>query len=165
MKKTLTDRALRALKPAAKGQTYDLMDAVVPGFGVRVSDTGRKTFILIARFPGSKNPTRRALGEYGALTLEQGRVRARDWLEMIRKGVDPRDHEYGERLAALRKRENSFAAVVEEFIRLALIGPNPEKPKLRSGPEVARDIERELLPRWASRPITRSLSPQLCWGD
>lgn len=154
MKKTLTDRGLRALKPAAKGRTYDQMDGVVPGFGVRVSDTGRKTFVLVTRYPGSTNPTRRALGEYGALTLEQGRGKARDWLEMIRKGVDPRDREEDERLAARRKRANSFEAVVDEFIRLALIGANPDKPKLRSGPEVERDIRRELLPRWATRPVT-----------
>lgn len=154
MKKTLTDRALRALKPAVSGKTYDAMDAAVPGFGVRVSDTGRKTFILTTRYPGSTNPTRRAIGEYGALTLEQGRGKARDWLEMIRKGIDPRDHEEGERRAALRKRVNSFEAVVEDFIRLALIGPNPDKPKLRSGPEVERDIRRELLPRWGTRPVT-----------
>ena len=147
MKKTLTDRGLRALKPAQSGKTYDMMDAVVPGFGVRISDRGRRTFILVARFPGSRNPTRRALGEYGALTLEEARDKARDWLGMIRKGVDPQD---GER----RARENTFEMVVGEFIRLALIGPDPDKPKLRSGPEVARDIERELLPRWGHRPIT-----------
>jgi hypothetical protein len=36
-KRTLNDRTLKALKPAPKGETYDVMDAVVPGFGVRVS--------------------------------------------------------------------------------------------------------------------------------
>ena len=41
------------------------MDAVVPGFGVRVTDkTGsdgkaaQRTFILVTRYPGSTNPTR-----------------------------------------------------------------------------------------------------------
>ena len=53
-KKTISDRGLKALKPAAKGTTYDQMDSVVPGFGVRVSETGRKTFVLVARFPGSR---------------------------------------------------------------------------------------------------------------
>ena len=80
-KRNLTDRALKALakQPAPKGDTYDITDTVVPGFGVRVSETGRRTFILIARYPGSKNPTRRALGQYGALTLEQARHKARSW--------------------------------------------------------------------------------------
>jgi hypothetical protein len=64
-KQNLTDRTLKALerKPADKGKTRDVMDTVTPGFGVRVSETGRRTFILVARYPGSDHPTRRALGE------------------------------------------------------------------------------------------------------
>src|SRR5262245_14139147 len=46
---------------------------------VRVSDTGRRTFILVKRFPGGRNPTRLALGEFGALSLERARSTARDW--------------------------------------------------------------------------------------
>ena len=55
-KRTLTDRGIKALKPAKSGTLYDAMDAVVPGLGVRVSETGRRTFILVARFPSSKSP-------------------------------------------------------------------------------------------------------------
>lgn len=152
----LTDRKLQALakRPAPAGQTYDVWDTDRPGLGVRVSETGRRTFVLAARFGGAKHPTRRALGEYGALSLDQAREKARDWLDLVRKGIDPRDQEERQRLAEQRRRENSFAAVAEEFIRLALIGPKPEKPLLRSGPEVAADIRRELIPRWGRRPVT-----------
>jgi integrase len=146
-KKNLTDRALKTLKRAKPGKHYDHMDAVVPGFGVRVSDTGRRTFVLLTRFPGSKNPTRRALGEYGELTLEKARGKARDWLELIRKGVDPRDEEERQRIAEQRKRANSFAAVVEDFIAEKL-------PAERKGREVERDIRREFIPAWGGRPIT-----------
>ena len=52
-RKNLTDRLLKSLKPEA--DRYDVMDNLVPGLGVRVSDN-RKTFILRARFPGSGNP-------------------------------------------------------------------------------------------------------------
>ena len=34
-KRTLNDRALKALKAAPPGKPYDVMDTVVPGFGVR----------------------------------------------------------------------------------------------------------------------------------
>ena len=54
-RKRLTDRTLKALKPARK--RYDVMDTDVPGFGVRVTETGLRTFILTARYPGSPNPT------------------------------------------------------------------------------------------------------------
>ena len=55
-RKRLTDRTLKALKPAGAGSRYDLMDADVSGLGVRVTDRGQRTFILIARYRGSKNP-------------------------------------------------------------------------------------------------------------
>ena len=57
-KHRLTDRKLQALRRG--GTRYDVMDTDVPGFGVRVSEIGQRTFILIARYPGSSNPTRRA---------------------------------------------------------------------------------------------------------
>ena len=78
MKRNLTDRTLKALKPAEAAKPYDVMDEHFPGFGVRVSETGRKTFILVGRYGGKKNPTRRALGRYGPLTLEAARRKARD---------------------------------------------------------------------------------------
>jgi hypothetical protein len=37
-KKILTDRLLKALKPAQARQRYVIWDATVPGFGVRVTD-------------------------------------------------------------------------------------------------------------------------------
>jgi integrase len=148
-KKTLSDRTLKALarKPAAKGKTKDIMDAVVPGFGVRVSETGRRTFVLMTRYPGSPNPTRRALGIYGQLTLEQARSRARDWLELIRRGIDPAIHEERQRQAALRQQANSFAAVAEDFIRDKL-------PSERHGHESERDLRNVFIPLWGGRPIT-----------
>jgi integrase len=145
-KKTLNDRGLKALKPAPKGDTYDVMDSIVPGFGVRVSETGRKTFILVARFPGSGNPTRRAIGLYGALSLEQGRNRARDWLELIRKGKDPKVEEERQRTEEERTRNNSFARVVEDYIRFAVIG------RQRRGARVAREL-RQLVPVWDGTPV------------
>jgi hypothetical protein len=153
-RKRLTDRYLRSLKPAKPGKHYDRWDDRVPGFGVRVSETGRLTFVLMARYPGSKNPTRRALGEYGALTLEQARTKARHWLELLRRGVDPREDEDRKRIEQQRRRANSFRVVCEEYIRLAVIGPNPDKPKQRKGMETKRDLEKEFIARWGSRSIT-----------
>jgi integrase len=147
-KKNLTDRALRTLKRAKPGKHYDRMDAVVPGFGVRVSDTGRRTFVLLTRFPGSKNPTRRALGEYGELTLEKARGKARDWLDLIRRGVDPRDEEERGRQAQLRQRKNTFAAMAEDFIAEKL-------PTERKGREVERDIRRDLIPALGAIPVNQ----------
>jgi integrase len=146
-RKKLTDRTLKALKPAADGKPYDVMDSDTPGLGVRVLG-GQQTFILVARFPPNpKHPTRRALGAYGVLSLGEAREKAREWQRLIRKGIDPQAEEERQRQAEQRKRANSFAAIAEDFIRDKLSAE-------RKGREVERDIRREFIPTWGKRPIS-----------
>ena len=89
-RRMLTERAVKALQPAPQGRRYEIMDAAVPGFGVRVTDRGLRSYFLLTRYPGSPNPTRRTLGEVGAIELALARQKARDWLTTIQKGVDPK---------------------------------------------------------------------------
>jgi integrase len=152
VKKVLTDRTLRSLLPAPNGKRYDAADAVVPGLAVRVTDKGTRTFVLVARFPGRNNPTRRALGEYGELSLEKARRKARDWLELIQRGIDPRTERERSQRAERVRQQNSFRAVAEDFIKEKL-------PSERKGREVERDIRREFLPAWGKLPIT-DITPQ-----
>jgi integrase len=137
-KRNLTDRLLKSLKP--KGKRYDVMDSVVAGLGIRVSDN-RKTFILIARFPGSNNPTRRTLGEYDVLSLEEAREKAREWRKLIKKGIDPAAEKQ-------RKRENSFRAAAEQFISYV------QRQKLRTAPVMEQRLRRTFIEQWGGRPIT-----------
>jgi integrase len=148
VKRALTDRTLKSLasKPAAEGRTYDVPDAIVPGLAVRVMPSGMRTFVLVTRFPGRKNPTRRSLGAYGAITLDAARERARVWLELIRRGIDPQVQEERERLAELRKGAHTFTAVAEEFIRVHVS-------TTRKAAAVERDIRKEFIARWGERPI------------
>jgi integrase len=142
-KRNLTDRTLKALKPAAAGKLYDVMDSVVPGFGVRISDTGRRTFVLVTRYPGSRNPARRAIGAYGAITLADARQKAQGWLKLIEAGKDPARE-------IQRQRENSFAAVAEQFIAYIY------RQKLRTAPVMERNLRGTFVDeaKWGSRPIT-----------
>ena len=111
---TLTDRKLKSLKPAKPGQRYDVMDTV-RGFGVRVTDKGQRTFILIARYPGSTNPTRRALGEYPTLSLEKAREKARAWHKLLAEGIDPRVEQLRIKEDEKRKAQEAVAAVENRF--------------------------------------------------
>ena len=66
------------------------------------------------------------------------------------------EEERGRREAQIR-RENTFAAVAgTDFIRLAVIGPDPSRPKQRKGEEVKRDLEREFVLRWKGAPSPTS---------
>ena len=152
----LTDRAVKALekKKVSPGKRYQVMDAQVSGFGVRVTDRGERSYILYTRYPGRPGPARRLLGRVGTLTLAEARDKARRWLALIERGVDPAAEEERARREKAEQRENSFAAVAREFIRLAVIGSNSAQPKQRKGLEVARDIEREFISRWGKRRIT-----------
>jgi integrase len=147
MKKVLTDRALKALKPAKPQSRYEVSDAVVPGLAVRVTPAGQRTFVLIARYPGSSNPTRRAIGEYGAITLDQARAEARKWLDLLKRGKDPKAERERAKRAELRKQENTFAAVAEEYLKRHVKDQ-------RTARVVERDIRKELINRWAARPVT-----------
>ena len=101
MKTTLTDRAIKAAKP--KARAYDMHDGVVPGLLVEVRPSGVKRLALLKRFPGSRNPTRRLIGQYGAITLEQARATARRWLELLQAGIDPATEVERARMAEARK--------------------------------------------------------------
>src|SRR6516162_9060751 len=105
MKTTLTDRGIKALRPRA--QAYDVHDGVVPALTLNIRPSGLKRFVLLTRFPGARNPTRRALGTYGALSLEVARTKARTWLELIERGIDPAAAVKRERRERDRKRRTT----------------------------------------------------------
>jgi hypothetical protein len=88
MRVKLNDRSVAALKPAKRGPRYDVLDALMPGLAVHVTDKGSKTFVFRTRFPGNKN-SRRLLGKVGAMSVEQARAKARDWHQMLDRGIDP----------------------------------------------------------------------------
>jgi integrase len=160
-KRYLTDRTLRALAPARATKRYEIWDTKLPGFGVRVGDerdagrpgkAGRIAFILYARYPNSpKSPTRRVLGQYGPLTLEQARDKADEWRKLIGKGIDPAAAEEDARHAKLREQQEeqdrTFAAVGEKFIE------HVKRNKERKAPEVERDLRSEFIKPWGARPI------------
>jgi integrase len=122
----------------------DYWDATFRGFGVRVGKTG-KTFILAVRFP-KRAPTRHALGKYGPLTLADAHAKARHWLDLINKGKSPADEEARLRAAEQRKRENTFEAVVRDFVADKLAGE-------RKGTDIEREINLDLMPAWRTKAV------------
>jgi integrase len=122
------------------------MDTDVRGFGVRVTEKGQRTFILIARYPGKSNPARRAVGEYPALSLEKARERATHWRDLVRQGIDPKTEEERLKNLEIRKQQTTFEAVAEDFIERHVKGQ-------RKARETEREIRNELINQWGGRPI------------
>jgi integrase len=162
-RKLLTDNGVKALKPAAPGKRYVVYDTLTPPFGVRVSDKGRKTFIVYRRRAGEPRPFRVKLGNYPLLTLEKARAKAKQALEELASGRDPKEREQKELRDEARRRQHTFGSVAEDFIKRHVA-------KLRSAKAMEATIRRELLGQkledgkwaidpekethWRDRPIT-----------
>jgi integrase len=136
-KRPLTDRSIASLKAAEPGKRLLVWDALVPGFAVRVTDSGAKAFVLVARFPGSPNPIARAIGKVGAISLEDARLRAKEWQRLILAGSDP--------AKATPQEVGTLQAVCLEW--LARDGA-----KLRSVKQLRSALERNVFPILGSKP-------------
>jgi len=141
----LTDRKLTSSNIVPKKGHRDIWDTSTDGaglLGVRVSDSGRRTFVLMARFPRNpKNPTRVALGAYPTMSLADAREKASRWRKLINVNKDPRDEEE-------KKKENSFRAVAEQFI------DHVKRQKLRTAPVMEHRLRETFVQKWGGRHIT-----------
>lgn len=104
MRKALSDKTVIALKPRPK--RYEVRDSIYPGFGVRVSPTGHKSFFLSYRYGTLQR--RIDIGRYPIVTLQAGREKALELLRDVHQGIDP----------SRKKAERSFktADVLDDFI-------------------------------------------------
>jgi integrase len=138
------DKWIEHLQPT--GRQIDFQDRLISNLHLRLLPSGVKTFVLTTRYPGYRNPTRRALGRFGVLTLDTARAKAREWIALIEKGIDPEQHEAELRAQALLKNAESFAAVATAF-------------KENYAPTIAKRTEceaavDEMIARWGPRPFT-----------
>jgi integrase len=168
MKKKLTVRGINALKPASPGKRFVLWDTEVPNFGLRVTDTGKISFIVMRRVEGKLLrrvvAQHRCGAEYTEGLLTQARKDALEAIHDMSQGVDPKQKRALARAAELATQErvekerverkaNSFESVAEDFIKRHVLAKDKGKLKLKSGTEVAAAIRRELIPTWGDKPI------------
>jgi hypothetical protein len=129
------------------GKRAEFYDALAPGLALRVTDRGHRSFVMVARFPANPvHPTRRLIGEYGTISLEDAREVVRSWHALIRRGIDPKAEILKQRAEARRKHATTFKHVMDEYLGRAA----PE----RSAQEIGRLLDKEFLPAWGNRPIT-----------
>ena len=121
-----TDAYIRNLKSSEA--RYDVFDANLAGFGLRVSPTGTKSWIVLSRNQNRK--TRATLGRYPQLSLADARQRAMTSLQMMADGEFNREKSFDTFEQALEEwyskdqsQNKSFAQVrsaVELHVRPAL---------------------------------------------
>lgn len=131
----LTEKVIKALEPPRRGNriTYD---GDIPGFGLRVTKGGAKSFILNYRIDGRER--RLTLGSWPAWNATGARRRAKELRTSIDRGDDPLDDKQQRRAAA------SFAAIAGEYL-------DRHAAKKKSGHTDRLYLERDVLPEWGNR--------------
>jgi integrase len=136
---TLTDKLCERVRPPPTGRT-ELFDRTLPGFCLRVSEKGRKSFCLLYRINGIKR--RLTLGPYtGTGSLKAARDRARKALMAAADGRDPATEK-----TEARRKGDTVGEVVEDYWRLHLAG-------LKDGRKAKRILDQEVVARWRYRRI------------
>jgi integrase len=85
----ITKKLVTSIQP--NGKRFEVFDAELPGFSLRVTAAGVKTFAVSYRAgPGRGAPKRRiTLGRYGPVTPDAAREEARQILAAVARGEDP----------------------------------------------------------------------------
>jgi integrase len=84
----ISKRSVDALQPGPMDQF--LWDDEVPGFGLKVTPQGRRTYVLQYRMGGRCAPTRRyTIGRHGVWTPDEARGDAKRLRKLVDQGVDP----------------------------------------------------------------------------
>jgi integrase len=139
----LIDRTIRALKPPTSGQAIHY-DETVPGFGLRITASDTRAFILDYRADGR---TRRyTIGRWGEWSATAARNEALTLRQRISAGEDP----------AAAKQQRVKDPTVAEVAKAYL---EQHASKKRSGEKDRAYLEKDVLPRWGSikaRAITRA---------
>ncbi len=81
--------SIKAIKPKAKRVDHWFNDH--PGFGLRVTPKGAKTFVFVYRFSGRK--TRFTIGRYPKIGLREARRKYDDALNDVNHGINPLENE------------------------------------------------------------------------
>jgi integrase len=138
----LTKSAIDALPTPPLDVVY--WDAGIPGFGVKVTPTGRKVFLVLYRIGGAGSKLRKyTIGPYGRVTLHQARLAAQRVFAARLEGRDP----------ACEKREAKRRVVADRVEDLLETFITQRLSQNRSGGEIARLLRREVGKAWNGRSI------------
>ncbi len=118
---------------------------MLPGFGLRITENGIRTWVVMYRMGGRAR--RLTVGRYPALSLADARALARDAMHEVAKGNDP-----GAAKAARRRspepERHTFADAAEDFLRRHV-----GKLRRSTRGEYARYFAKVLVPRWGRRRL------------
>lgn len=150
MRKKLTEQAVTRFAPPEAGR-LEILDSITPGFGLRVTPQGTRTYFVLYRIKGERRLQRLTLGKADDIALGDARKAAKAALELAIAGHCPKVAR--ETSVASAKAEDvqtvadRFEEVAKEYVA------RHAKPNLRQWRAVDRNITRELVSRWKGRSV------------
>ncbi len=143
----LTKRVIDGLQPGEKD--YFEWDDELPGFGIRIWPTGKKTYI--AQYRAGRQTRRFKIGAHGALTVDEARKEAKAVLGDVARGEDPQLDR------ATRRKSMTVKELCESYLAAAdkgLIFGKRGQPKKKSTLYVDRGrINRHIIPLIGSKLV------------
>jgi integrase len=143
--KKLTVEYVRKVNPPKSGRA-EYFDALLPGFALRVTDNGAKSYCCFYRIGGRL--VRYTIGNALKINLDVARQLAREAFEAAARGEDMAAKKKAARLAPpVPAMPRLFDAQAREFIKRHVEGQ-------RSAKETTQAIERDLIGAWSGRVVT-----------
>ena len=144
MQGKITKRAVDTLQPSSKN--LFLWDDKLSGFGLKVTPSGRKIYILQYRMGGRNTPSKRyTIGLHGPWTPDTARKEATEKLGEIAKGDDP----------ALPKVKSKGMPTLKQFGQRFLREYAELHKKPRSVAEDRRNLQKLVYPQLGSRRLDK----------
>jgi integrase len=130
----LTQPAVGNVKPPRQGRV-EYWDNQLPGFGLRVSGSGRKTWIAMYRVKGKL--VRETIGTISDIPkVSEARDRARDSLQIAQKGVNPVDAKRHIRREAIERAGETVGDVLDRYLE--------QHARVRMGSSSYAEVKRSL---------------------
>ena len=152
-----SERWISSPKRVPQSGRVEYRDSLFPGLVLRVGDTGHRSLVLVTKSPGGRNAVRRSLGQYGELTVEDAREMAREWVKLIKRGIDPKQQAaetHAKAVEADRTKALTFSRVADEYL-------TEHVAKLKQPSNYQRLMAEDFMPRFGNRVVTEITAKRL----
>jgi Arm DNA-binding domain/Phage integrase, N-terminal SAM-like domain len=144
MRKKLTDAVINT-KPPKVGR-LEYWDTHLPGFGLRITDKGARSYFVMYRVdrPEGRLLRRLKIGNAEVTKLADAREDAREKLRQVARGVDPAEERPRPSTAP-----DTFRTVAETYLR-QYVAKNTRASTFK---ETKRILDVDVIPVWGDKPI------------
>ena len=144
MRKKLTDTVINT-KPPKVGR-LEFRDTHLPGFGLRITDKGARSYFVMYRVnrPEGRLLRRLKIGNAEVIKLAEARENAREKLRQVARGIDP-----AEQRPTPSTAPDTFRAVAEAYLR-QYVAKNTRASTFK---ETKRILDVDVIPAWGDKPI------------